>query len=113
MQALFSLPVLFMIGLLMAGSLVFVVGALLWLKRLRHHLAHSLGDALSRQIQHGQKVEEALQVLQRNQKQLESQLQTLTHAHARMRADLNAVTQKVESREVAAEQSAAQGRILH
>jgi hypothetical protein len=113
MDSLFSPPVMIMFAVMAVAAAVFVAGALIWLKRLRQNLAHTVGEALTRQIQHGQKVEEALTMLQRNQKQMEAQMQTLAQAHARVRADFNALAQKVESRDVAADVAAPQGRLLH
>src|SRR5262249_54031794 len=85
----FALPSLPILGLFALAALAFVGGTLLWLKRLRAHLATSMRETLNRQINHGQKVEEALGFLQRNQKQMEAQLRTLAEAQGRARADIN------------------------
>ncbi|MBI3418844.1 MAG: hypothetical protein HY053_01750 [Proteobacteria bacterium] len=108
-----NLSLILLIGISALAAAAFTGGALLWLRHLRTQLSGSLREALSRQINHGQKVEEALNFLQRNQKQLEAQMRTLSEAHSRARADINALREKLEQREVSAEPSTGHGRILH
>lgn len=98
---------------LAAASAVFVGGALLWLRRLRQNLANAVADALTRQIHHGAKVEEALLALQRNQKQQESHLQALASAQQRSRGDLNVLSQRLEQKETLAEGNIPRDRVLH
>lgn len=113
MDSFFNPPIILMLAVMVAGASAFVVGAMIWLRRLRQNLAHTLGEALTRQIQHGHKVEEALGLLQRNQKQMDAQLQTLVHAQARLRADVTLLAHKIDRSEVSAEAGASQGRLLH
>jgi hypothetical protein len=113
MQSWLNPPVLILFGILGIAAIAFVTGAMLWLKRLRQHLGTAVGDALSRQVQHGRKVEEALDILTRNQKQMEAQVQAMAQINARLRADLTALAQRVEQREMMAEQPSTQNRILH
>ncbi|HVY12243.1 MAG TPA: hypothetical protein VHB73_01605 [Alphaproteobacteria bacterium] len=101
------------LAIMALAAAAFVVGAMLWLRRLRTQLSGSLRETLTRQINHGQKVEEALSFLQRNQKQMETQVGALADAQGRARADINLLREKLEQREISAESSAAQGRILH
>jgi uncharacterized protein HemX len=91
----------------------FVGGTLLWLRHLRVQLSNSLRETLNRQINHGQKVEEALTFLQRNQTQAEAQVRALADAQTRARADLNALREKVEQREVSNEAGSGHGRVIH
>ena len=104
---------LLIVGAFAVAAAAFVGGAMLWLKHLRVQLSNSLRETINRQINHGQKVEEALNFLQRNQKQMEAQLRTLAEAQGRARADINVLREKMEQREVAAEAPSGQGRILH
>jgi hypothetical protein len=104
---------LILLGTFAAAAVAFVGGAMMWLRHLKNQMANSMRETLNRQITHGQKVEEALQFLQRNQKQMEAQVRTLAEAQGRARADLNVLREKMEQREVSTEQQAASGRILH
>lgn len=111
----FSSHIPSLIGLAIVGlaALAFVVGAMMWLKRLRQHLAGAVGDALTRQIQHGQKVEETLMLMERRQKALEVQVQTLAQAQARARADIAALTNKLGQRDIASDIVIPRDRMLH
>ncbi len=100
-------------GILTLAAAAFVGGALMWLKNLRGQLALSVRDTLSRQINHGQKVEEALNHLQRNQRQMEAQLRTLSEAQARARTDINVLRERLGGRDPASETGAGHGRVLH
>ncbi len=97
---------------LAAGA--FVAGALVWLKRLRQNLSKNVGDALSRQVTHGQKVEEALLVLAKHNRETQAQLASLVQAHARTRADLVTLAKQLEAqRDSRSDTPAPQTRILH
>ena len=113
MNTLMNLPTLIMLGILVIGAGAFVVGAMLWLKRLRANLAAAVSEALARQITHGQKVEEALAVLQQNQKKMEGQVLLMAEAQTRARNDINALAQRFEQREVSGEGQGHTSRILH
>lgn len=113
MQSWLHLPTLLLLGIMIVAAGAFVFGAMVWLKRLRASLAGAVAEALNRQIHHGQKVEEALTLLQKNQKQLEAHMQTLAQAQARARADVSALRDRVEQREAIAESTSHTGRILH
>jgi hypothetical protein len=113
MNAWINLPTLIMLSIMVAGAAGFVVGAMLWLKRLRANLASAVSEALARQITHGQKVEEALSVLQQNQKKMEGQVLLLAEAQTRARNDINALAQRFEQREVSAEGQNQSSRVLH
>lgn len=113
MAAWINFPTVIMLGIMFVAALAFVLGAMLWLKRLRASLAGVVSEALSRQIQHGQKVEEALCVMQQKQKKIEEQLHVLAQAQSRARADINALAHRFEQREITAEAQNPQGRVLH
>lgn len=107
-------PVLATLAICVLAAAGFVVGAMIWLRRLRQRLASAVGEALGRQIQHGQKVEEALQGLHKHHRQVEAQIQALAQAQARARADINALAQRMEQQRDAGHDSAAgASRILH
>lgn len=108
-----QIPTLIGLAIVGVAAFVFVVGALVWLKRLRKHLAGAVGDALTRQIQHGQKVEETFALMERRQKALEAQVQTLAQALARARADLVALNNKLGQREVSSDIIVPRDRMLH
>lgn len=108
-----NLPNLIMLGILVLGAGAFVLGAMLWLKRLRANLAAAVSEALARQITHGQKVEEALAALQQNQKKMESQVLLLAEAQTRARNDINVLAQRFEQREISSDGGSHTGRILH
>jgi hypothetical protein len=101
------------IAVIAIAAVAFVGGAMLWLRHLRVQLATSLRETLNRQINHGQKVEEALSFLQRNQTQADTQVRALADAQARARADINALREKMEQREVSNEPNSGHGRVLH
>ncbi len=113
MDSIINLPTLIMLGIMIVAAGGFVVGAMLWLKRLRSNLASAVSEALSRQITHGQKVEEALSVLQQNQKKMEGQVLLLAEAQTRARNDINALAQRFEQREVSAEAQNQTSRVIH
>ncbi len=113
MNTFMNLPTLIMLGIMVVAAGGFVLGAMLWLKRLRANLATAVSEALTRQITHGQKVEEALTVLQQNQKKMEGQVLLLAEAQTRARNDINALAQRFEQREVSAEGGTHTSRVLH
>lgn len=113
MDSIINLPTLIMLGIMIVAAGGFVVGAMLWLKRLRANLASAVSEALARQITHGQKVEEALSVLQQNQKKMEGQVLLLAEAQTRARNDINALAQRFEQREVSAEAQNQTSRVIH
>jgi hypothetical protein len=113
MDTWINLPTLIMLGIMVVAAACFVLGAMLWLKRLRANLACAVSEALARQITHGQKVEEVLDVLQHNQKKMEGQVLLLAEAQSRARNDINALAQRFEQREVAQDGQNTQGRVLH
>lgn len=106
---------LILLGMLAFATGAFVVGAMLWLRRLRRTLSDAVSEALQRQIHHGQKVEEALALLQHEQKQVEKHIMALAQAHNRLRNDVTTVAQRVEQhqREVAGDAQPPQSRLLH
>jgi hypothetical protein len=108
-----SLLTIAFIATFAVAALAFVGGAMLWLKHLRTHMANAMRETLNRQINHGQKVEEALNLLQRAQKQMETQVRTLAEAQGRARTDINLLRDRVEQREVAAESQPNPGRVIH
>lgn len=107
------LPVVVMLIVMFLATGGFVLGAMVWLKRLRASLASTVAEALSRQIHHGQKVEEALALLQKNQRQMEGHVQTLAQAEARSRSDIALLRERLEQREAVAEQGGTSTRVLH
>lgn len=113
MTGFFSFPVLLALGFLGLAVAAFVIGALLWLRRLRLHVAGTVADALTRQQQHNAKVEEALQLLQRNQKEMEGHVTRLVQAHNRARSDINTLAQRFEQRPTAIDVTPQQSRMLH
>lgn len=108
-----NLPTFIMLGIMLVGAGAFVLGAMLWLKRLRANLAAAVSEALARQITHGQKVEEALAALQQNQKKMEGQVLLLAEAQTRARNDINTLAQRFEQREVSADAAGHTSRVLH
>jgi hypothetical protein len=108
-----NLPTLIMLGIMIVAAGAFVVGAMLWLKRLRANLAAAVSEALTRQISHGEKVEEALGVLQHNQKKMEGQVLLLAEAQTRARNDINLLAQRFEQREVSGDGAGHTSRVLH
>ncbi|NDE90271.1 MAG: hypothetical protein EB059_03915 [Alphaproteobacteria bacterium] len=108
-----NLPTLILLGIMIVAASAFVLGAMLWLKRLRANLASAVSEALARQITHGQKVEEALAVLQLNQKKMEGQVLILAEAQRNARNDINTLAQRFEQREISADAQSSQNRILH
>lgn len=113
MNAILNVPTLIILAIMIIAVSGFVVGAMLWLKRLRANLASAVSEALARQITHGQKVEEALAVLQQNQKKMEGQVLLLAEAQTRARNDINTLAQRFEQREVSAEGHTQTSRVLH
>jgi uncharacterized membrane protein YhiD involved in acid resistance len=113
MEAGLTIPALGGWAVLAIASAAFVIGAMIWLKRLRRNLANAVADALNRQIHHGTKVEEALNVLQRNQKQMETHVQALAQSQQRARTDLNTLAQKLEQKEMTSESAIPRDRVLH
>jgi hypothetical protein len=96
------------------GAAIFVGGALLWLRRLRQSLATAVADALTRQVNHGAKVEEALLALQRNQKQQESHLQALAAAQQRSRGDISVLSQRLDQqKEMLGDGNIPRDRVIH
>jgi ABC-type protease/lipase transport system fused ATPase/permease subunit len=112
-NTLLTLPTLIMLGILCLGAGIFIGGAMLWLKRLRHSLGTAVSDALTRQITHGQKVEEALIMLQRHQKNMEAQVQALASDHARVRTELQSLQHRMEQRELNADTQTPSSRVIH
>lgn len=109
-MTLFMIACIAIMALAAAG---FVTGALLWLRHLRTQLSGSMRETLNRQINHGQKVEEALTFLQRNQSQMEAQVRALSDAQARARADINVLREKLEQREHSGDTAGSHGRVIH
>ena len=91
-----ELPVLITFGIVIVAAGGFVIGAMLWLKRLRANLSAAVSEALTRQLAHGQKVEEALVQLQQNQKKMEGQVLILAEAQRNARQDINTLAQRFE-----------------
>lgn len=113
MNAIINLPTLIMFGIMVVAAGGFVVGAMLWLKRLRANLAGAVSEALARQITHGQKVEEMLIVLQYHQKKMEGHVLLLAEAQARARNDINLLAQRFEQRDISTDGNVHASRVLH
>jgi DNA anti-recombination protein RmuC len=96
----------------MLAAAGFVVVAVLWLKKLRHTLQAAMGEMASHQVHNSQRVNEATVQLQKQQRALEQQIQTLGQANLRLRQDITDIIARLEHTE--REQAHAAGeRILH
>jgi hypothetical protein len=82
------------LAIIFVAATAFVVGAMVWLRRLRAQVATAVSEALTRQIEHGKRVEEALSILQKNQKKMEEQVLLLGEAYAKARTDINILAQQ-------------------
>lgn len=88
--------------LIVLGSLVTFVAlgsvtvAALWLRRLKAALAAAMNDSATSQLATSKRLAEAVLTLQRQNKQVEQQLQTLGEANLRLRQDFILLVQRIE-----------------
>jgi len=111
-----TLPPLWVwISVLCALSIGGLVGAGWWLRQQQRGLAAAVTKALQRQIQHGNKIEEALRLLQREQHKSMADIAALAAAHNKLRQDVQHIARHIgqQEREMAQESATSPSRMLH
>ncbi len=77
----------------------FVVVAVLWLKKLRQTVASALSEAAHQQVRVAQRLSENVGQVQKQQRNLEQQMQNLVQANVKLRQDVAAIATRVEHSE--------------
>lgn len=105
--------VLITLGALIFCVTVFVVGALLWLKRLRQTMARTVEEALKKQHDQTKTVEDVLMLLHQNQKQIQAHVASLTQVQNRVRQDMLLLSTRVDRRDMGTGPQTTVARVLH
>ena len=74
----------------------FMVVGVMWLRRMRETVSHTLAEAANQQVRLSQRLNESIAHVQKQQRNYEQQLQLLSQANTQLRQGLVSVATRLE-----------------